>query len=89
MANAQTITLGLADVSNGTETANVALPIGFLFGDATTDGTVNSGDAIVTRNRSGQTADANNFRSDVNCDGTIHSGDALVARARSGTTLYP
>ena len=46
---------------------------------------VNSGDAIQTRNRSGQLTDANNFRSDVNTDGTVNSGDSFIVRSKSGT----
>ena len=33
---------------------------------------------MQTRNRSGQTTDATNFRSDVNADGFINSGDQIV-----------
>ena len=50
-------------------------------------GFVNAGDALQTRNRSGQATDATNFRSDVNADGFVNSGDTTVVRARSGTFL--
>jgi len=40
------------------------------------------------RNRSGQPADATNFRSDFNLDGNVNSGDAaFIVRARSGTFI--
>jgi hypothetical protein len=45
---------------------------------------LNSGDAIQTRGRSGQPADATNFRSDINADGSINSGDTLLVRANAG-----
>jgi hypothetical protein len=48
---------------------------------------VNSGDASVTRNRSGQITDPTNFRSDVNVDGVVNSADATIVRARTGTSL--
>jgi hypothetical protein len=48
---------------------------------------VNSADALQTRNRSGQTTDATNFRSDLNIDGAINRGDALVVRSRSGNFI--
>ncbi len=60
-----------------------------LIADSNGDGTVNSGDALQSRNRSGQDASAANFRSDLNADGTINSGDALVVRARSGNQVAP
>ena len=50
-------------------------------------GGVNSGDALATKNRSGQSTDETNFRSDVNCDASLNSGDALVVKARSGNSV--
>ena len=84
VSNAQTLTLKLLGVSDGTATNDVSVAIGVLFADSNGDGFVNSGDAQQTRNRSGQTANATNFRSDYNLDGTINSGDATVVRSRSG-----
>ncbi len=61
--------------------------MGVLVGDTNGDRSVNAGDALQTRNRSGQTTDATNFRSDVNTDGFVNSGDTTVVRARSGSSL--
>ncbi len=61
--------------------------MGVLLGDTNGDRSVNSGDAMETRNRSGQTADQSNFRSDVNFDGAINSGDASIVRSNSGSGL--
>jgi len=47
---------------------------------------VNSGDAALTRSRSGKITDATNFRADYNLDGTINSGDSTIARSRSGSS---
>jgi hypothetical protein len=58
-----------------------------LLGDTNADRGVNSGDALQTRSRAGQAADATNFRSDVNADGSINSGDAILVRARLGESL--
>ena len=60
---------------------------GLLVGDVNGDGVVNSGDTLQTRNRSGQPADATNFRADANLDGIVNSGDALMVRSRSGASL--
>ncbi|MDQ6656021.1 MAG: PQQ-dependent sugar dehydrogenase [Verrucomicrobiota bacterium] len=87
VSDAQTLTVTLTGVNNGSITRDVSVQMGVLIGDSNGDGSVNSGDALQTRNRSGQSTDASNFRSDVNADGTINSGDAFVVRARSGATL--
>ena len=63
---------------------NVTIPMRVLPGDVNGDAVVNSGDATVTRARSGQNATPANFRADVNADGTINVGDASIVRARSG-----
>ena len=87
VANAQRITLTLSNVSTGISTTDLAVPIGFLVGDTNGNGFVNTGDALETRNRSGQATAATNFRSDVNADGIVNSGDTIVVRSRSGTSL--
>ncbi|MDQ6760146.1 MAG: dockerin type I domain-containing protein [Acidobacteriota bacterium] len=84
VANAQTINITLNNVNGAT---NLTIPMAVLLGDTNGDGFVNSGDALQTRNRAGQTTDATNFRSDVNLDGFINSGDSTLVRARSGTFL--
>lgn len=87
VANAQTLGITLVNVNNGNGSANVAISMAVLVADTSANGVVNSGDALQTRSRSGQAADAVNFRSDVNVDGVVNSGDALLVRARSGTAL--
>ncbi len=87
VTNAQRITVTLLGVNNGISIGDVSVPMGVLIGDTNGDGIVNSGDALQTRNRSGQATDATNFRSDVNLDGVVNSGDTTVVRSRSGTSL--
>ncbi len=87
VTNAQTIGVTLFGVNNGMSTSDVSVPMGVLVGDSNGDRFVNAGDALQTRNRSGQATAAANFRSDVNTDGFINSGDTLVVRGRSGTSL--
>ena len=87
VSNAQRITVTLQGVNDGTMTGNVGVQMGVLIGDTNGNGFVNAGDAQQTRNRSGQTTDATNFRDDVNLDGLINSGDASVVRAQSGSAL--
>ena len=87
ITNGQTIAMTLSGVSSGTGAGNVTVQMSFLAGDTNADRTVNSGDVLQTRNRSGQTTDSTNFRSDVNSDGAVSSGDAILIRARSGDFL--
>jgi hypothetical protein len=61
--------------------------MGVLLGDVNADKVVNSADATVTRNDSGQNANATNFRADLNADGTINAADATIARNQSGQSL--
>jgi hypothetical protein len=79
------VNVTLNNVNNAA--VNVTIPISILAADVNGDRTVNSGDAIITRNRSGQSADATDFRADVNLDGVINSGDTTIVRAQSGTGL--
>ena len=87
VTNGQRIVLTLSGVSDTGNTNNFTIPMGVLVGDTNGDGFVNADDALQTRSRSGQAADATNFRSDVNIDGTINSGDTIAVRSRSGTAL--
>jgi hypothetical protein len=86
VTNAQTISVTLTGVTDGTTTNDVTVSMSVLTGDTNGDRSVNSGDAIQTRSRAGQATNASNFRSDVNSDGTVNSGDAIVVRSRSGTS---
>ncbi len=93
----ETVTIPLTNVPSGQTlqvrlngvngTTDITIPITVLVGDANGDSVVNSGDATVTRTRSGQATDATNFRADYNLDGFINSGDATVVRARSGQSV--
>ena len=87
VANAQTLGLTLLQVSNGSTTADVVIPMGVLLGDTNGSGGVSSSDISQTKSRSGQTLDAANFRSDVNASGTITASDIGQVKAQSGTSL--
>jgi hypothetical protein len=89
VANAQTLTLVLSNVTDsfGQTMPNTPVSIRFLVADTNGDGSVNAGDALQTRNRSGQATDSTNFRSDVNVDGVVNGGDTVVVRGRAGTSV--
>lgn len=83
------VTMTLLSVNDGVNTNDVPVTMGVLVGDANQSGTVQSGDVTVTRNRSGQDADATTFRSDFNADGSVNAGDAAIVKSRSGNSLFP
>jgi hypothetical protein len=87
--NAQKVTVTLSGVNDGSGAImpDTAVTMGVLAGDSNGDSSVNAGDALQTRNRSGQAVDATNCRTDFNLDGVINAGDALLARAQSGSTI--
>ena len=89
VADAQNVTVTLSNVTDNFAQVLPDTPFsaGFLVADTNGDGFVNAGDALQTRNRSGQATDGANFRSDVNADGFVNSGDTTIVRARSGTFI--
>jgi uncharacterized delta-60 repeat protein len=89
VANAQQLTASLNNVTNTASQVlpNTTVPMRFLAGDSNGDSIVNTGDAIQTRSRSGQTAVETTFRSDFNADGNINGGDAIIVRSRSGSSI--
>ena len=87
VSNAQTITVTLNNVSDGTHMGNVPVSMGVLLGDTSGSGSVNSSDISQTKSQSGQPVGSGNFRTDVNVDGSINSSDIAVVKAQSGMAL--
>jgi hypothetical protein len=89
VANAQTITVSLANVNDsvGNSSASVSGTMRVLVGDTTNDGVVNSADIGQTKSQSGQSVSASNFREDVTADGSINSTDISLVKSKSGTAL--
>src|SRR5439155_897695 len=75
VSDVQTITIRLLAVNDGINTNlyKVTVQMGVLIGDTIPDGSgsVDSADVSLTRQEVGQTADASNFREDVNVNGSI------------------
>jgi hypothetical protein len=89
VANAQQLTVTLSNVqdASGNTSPTLTGTMKVLIGDTNNDNTVNSGDSLQTRDRSGQVAGSTNFRSDVNVDGVLNVGDTTAVRSRAGTSL--
>ena len=87
VTNAQVLTVTLNGVTVGAASGNVVIPMGVLLGDTNDSRSVNAGDALQTRGRSGQITDGTNFRSDVNPDGAIAAGDVIIVRGQAGNSI--
>jgi predicted outer membrane repeat protein len=87
VANAQNIFTTLFDVSDGTNSNDITIPVGLLLGDTTGNGTVNSSDISQTKGQSGTVASSGNFRTDVTVNGSINSSDISTVKSKSGTAL--
>lgn len=87
VSNAQRIVVTLYNVSDGTTTTNLTIPMGVLVGDVNGTGLVDSGDVFLVRQQTGQGTGSSNFREDVNASGLIDSGDVFVTRQHTGTSL--
>ena len=92
VCNADYVTVTLTNVNDscGNHSDNVSSPdMGFLVGDTTADGSVNSADIGQTKSQSGHTVTTSNFREDVTVDGSINSADIGLVKSKSGTALPP
>ena len=63
------------------------ISIGFLVGDINNTRSVNAGDIISVKARSGQAATADNFKFDLNANGKINASDISVVKTRVGLVL--
>ena len=89
--NAQTVTLGLTQVTDvyGQALPNTSVSVSFLLGDTNASGGVTSSDIAQTKAASGQTTNASNFREDVNVSGGIRSSDVALVKSVAGSSLSP
>lgn len=87
VANAQVITVGLFDVTDGTHNGDVGIRMAVLVGDTTANGTVNVTDISQTKSQSGHAVTADNFRADVTANGVITATDVSLVKSKSGTAL--
>jgi hypothetical protein len=87
VSNAQTLTINLLGVSDGTATSDVHIPMGVLLGDVDASKRTDAGDVTSVRNRTVSIPDQNSFRFDVNASGRIDAGDVTVTRNASVTVL--
>jgi len=87
VSNAQTLSINLLGVSDGTHSGNVSVPMSVLLADVDGSGRVDSTDTFLVRQDSLQTANPSNFRADVDTSGRIDSNDVFITRQQSLTSL--
>jgi autotransporter-associated beta strand protein len=89
--NASTVRIAFTDVTNvaGGVLPSLIVPISFLVGDATRNGTVNASDVTATKANSGEPLGAFNSHLDVNLSGAINASDVGFVKTVVGTGLPP
>jgi uncharacterized protein (TIGR02597 family) len=87
VTNAQWITITLFGVTDGVNTNDVAVRMGVLVDDTSSDRFVDSLDSAQTKSQSGLPVTTSNFREDVNVDGFIDALDVSMVKSGSGTAL--
>ena len=87
VANAQRLVLEFRGVSDGVNTGNFTLQIGFLAGDTSGNGSVNASDVSQTKIQSGQAVTGSNFRNDVTVNGSINASDVSSVKIQIGDRI--
>jgi hypothetical protein len=87
VVNAQEITVTLLEVSDGTTSNAVLVPMSVLLGDTNGNRSVNAADKSQTQGQSGQPVGVSNFRTDVTVNNVINASDKGVVQAQSGAAL--
>jgi hypothetical protein len=87
VTNAQTITLTLSAVNDGTHAGDVAVPMSVLLGDVNGNGVVSNTDVASVKSQVAAPVDSSNFRHDVNANGVISNTDVSATKAQVGTSL--
>jgi hypothetical protein len=89
IANAQTTTVRLDSVSDGTNVGCVNIPMSALLGDTNANGAVTGSDISQTKAASNQPVTNANFRADATVNGAINTSDIGLVKAQSGTVVLP
>jgi hypothetical protein len=85
--NAETVTIALNGVSDGTNLSNVSVSMGVLLGDVNASHRVDAADVSSVRQQTLQTVTTSNFRNDINASGRIDAADVSIARQQALTLL--
>ena len=89
VANAQTVTISLSDVTDdqGGTLSAAAVFFRVLEGDVNGSGSVTVGDVNLAKLRQGSAVNYGTFRDDVDLNGTINAADTALVKARINTSV--
>jgi hypothetical protein len=88
VANAQTITITLTGVNDGTNVADVSIPMGVLLGDVNASRGVDGNDVSAVQSHTRQPVNSDAMaRFDVNVTGGIDGNDVSITQSHTRTRL--
>jgi hypothetical protein len=87
VSNAQTLTINLLGVSDGSTTNDVHIPMSVLLGDVNATGSVDGNDVSAVQGQTRHPVDSTNFRDDVNTTGSIDGNDVSLTQSHTRTSL--
>jgi hypothetical protein len=87
VANAQRLTITLTNVSDGSHTADVAVPMRVLLGDVDSDGKVDDADVAAVSSHLAAPLSGSNFRYDVTGNSVITKNDVDLTSSAKGSLL--
>ena len=88
VANAQTITITLSGVNDGTNVGNVSIPMGVLLGDVNATRGVDGNDVSAVQSHTRQPVNSDAMaRFDVNVTGGIDGNDVSLTQSHTRTSL--
>jgi hypothetical protein len=87
VSNAQTLSINLIGVSDGTHSGNVSIPMGVLLADVNANGLVDGNDVSAVQGQTRAPVTATNFREDVNANGIIDGNDVAITQGQTRTSL--
>jgi len=83
ITNAQTISVDLNGVSDGTNTGNISVPMGVLLGDVDATGDVTTSDTNLCKAQALKPVIQGNFRNDINASGAITTSDVNLIKSKA------
>lgn len=89
VSNAQTLTLTLLGVNDGSNTYDTSVQMAVLVADVNGSGRVDAADVSQVRQQTLQPITSSNFREDINVSGRIDAADVSIARQQTLTSLPP
>ncbi len=87
VSTAQTLSINLVGVSDGSHSGTVTIPMSVLVGDVNASGNVDSADVGLTQRQNNQPVTFSNFRSDENASGNIDAADVGIVQRQNQAHL--